>query len=119
VSFFDLFAGIGGFRIALERLGWRCVGWCENDRWCQQTYIANFKPREHGEWFWHDATTLPTERMPEFDMLTAGFPCQAFSIAGRREGFEDARGTLVYEIFRILADSLYETLGILDRRLVE
>lgn len=102
-TFFDLFSGIGGFRLALERLGWECVGWCEIDHWCQQTYIANF-PHAREEFFWPDATTLKTERMPDFDILTAGFPCQAFSIAGKRRGFEDARGTLVYEIFRILRD---------------
>lgn len=101
-TFFDLFAGVGGFRLALEGLGWRCVGWCEVDKFCQTTYRANFDTS--GDWFWPDATTLPTDQMPDFDVLCAGFPCQAFSLAGRRHGFEDARGTLVYEIFRILRD---------------
>jgi len=100
ITFFDLFAGIGGFRLALEGLGWRCVGWCENDRFCQETYRANFDCG--GEFFWADARTLPTDAMPDFDVLCAGFPCQPFSVAGRRRGFEDARGTLFFDIARVL-----------------
>jgi len=99
-TFFDLFAGIGGFRLALERLGWRCAGGCENDRYCNQTYNANFATE--GDWFWEDAAALPAREMPDFDVLCAGFPCQSFSMAGHRRGFEDARGTLIYEIFRVL-----------------
>lgn len=100
ITFFDMFAGIGGFRLALERLGWRCVGWCEADEWCQKTYRANFDTS--GDWFWPDAATMPVGEMPDFDVLCAGFPCQSFSTAGRKGGFEDARGTLVYEVFRVL-----------------
>jgi len=99
-TFFDFLAGIGGFRIALERLGWRCVGWCEIDKFCQRTYRANFDC--DGEFFWEDAKTIPIERIPNFDVLCSGFPCQPFSVSGRRRGFEDARGTLFFEICKVL-----------------
>lgn len=99
-TFFDLFAGVGGFRVGLERLGWSCIGWCEIDKWSQKTYQACFDTSH--DWFWPDARTLPVDQMPSFDVLTAGWPCQSFSIAGERRGFEDTRGTLVYEVFRIL-----------------
>ncbi|MBW2560712.1 MAG: DNA (cytosine-5-)-methyltransferase [Deltaproteobacteria bacterium] len=101
MRFFDLFAGVGGFRLALERLGWECVGWCEVDRFCQRVYRHRWPD---GGWFWGDATTLPTAEMPDFDLLVAGFPCQSWSVAGKRRGFEDARGTLFFEIARVLRD---------------
>ena len=98
-SFFDLFAGVGGFRLGLERAGWRCTGWCEIDKWCQRVYRHRWPD---GGWFWPDARTLDPSAMPDFDFLVGGPPCQAFSIAGKRKGFEDSRGTLWYDCFRIL-----------------
>jgi DNA (cytosine-5)-methyltransferase 1 len=98
-SFIELFAGIGGFRIALQNLGGKCVFASEIDPFCRQTYEINFADTPRG-----DITLIPKEEIPEHDILTAGFPCQAFSIAGRRQGFEDSRGTLFFEIARIIRD---------------
>jgi DNA (cytosine-5)-methyltransferase 1 len=100
-TFFDLFAGVGGFRLGLERAGWRCVGWCEIDKYCQRVYRHRFPD---GGWFWPDATTLDPSAMPGFDFLVAGVPCQAWSVAGKRRGFEDSRGTLWFDCFRILEE---------------
>ena len=95
IRFFDLFSGIGGFREGLQRAGgFTCVGHCEADAYADHNYRVLFDTE--GEWFCNDARNIETERMPDFDLLCAGFPCQAFSIAGRREGFADARGTLVF-----------------------
>jgi len=102
LRFFDCFAGVGGFRLGLERDGMKCVAWCEIDKYNQQTYRANFNIT--GEFFWPDATTLDTETLPGFDVLVAGFPCQSFSTSGHRLGFDDARGTLFFDLVRILRD---------------
>lgn len=98
-KFIDLFAGIGGFRIAMQSLGGKCVFSCEWDREAQKTYLANF-----GEVPFGDITKEQTKKfIPDgFDILCAGFPCQAFSIAGRRGGFEDTRGTLFFDVAEIL-----------------
>lgn len=103
ITFFDLFAGIGGFHIALKRLGWKCVGFCEIDKPCRKTYFVNF-PEMVGKWYCHDARNIKEGELPDFDVLVAGFPCQSFSLAGKRLGFEDTRGTLFFEIVRILKD---------------
>ena len=104
IRFFDLFSGIGGFREGLRRAGgFTCVGHCEVDAYADKNYRLLFDTE--GEWFCNDARTIETERMPDFDLLCAGFPCQAFSIAGKREGFADARGTLFFEIARWLQTS--------------
>ena len=103
IRFFDLFSGIGGFREGLQRAGgFTCVGHCEADAYADHNYRVLFDTE--GEWFCNDARNIETERMPDFDLLCAGFPCQAFSIAGRREGFADARGTLFFEVARLVAD---------------
>ncbi len=99
-TFIDLFAGIGGFRIAMQRLGGRCVYSSEFDSKAQETYFANY-----GEMPFGDITKASTKSyIPEdFDVLCAGFPCQAFSLAGKRLGFKDeTRGTLFFEIEDIL-----------------
>lgn len=98
-KFIDLFCGIGGFHQALSRLGGTCVLACDIDRECRATYERNYglRPEE-------DVTALDTARIPDFDVLCAGFPCQAFSHAGRQGGFSDIRGTLFMEIVRILRD---------------
>jgi len=97
-TFVDLFAGVGGFRIALQNLGGKCVFSSEWDEQAQKTYKANF-----GEIPFGDITTEATKKNipPKFDILCAGFPCQAFSIAGKRGGFEDTRGTLFFDIATI------------------
>lgn len=98
-TFIDLFAGIGGFRIALQSLGGKCVFSSEIDEKSQQTYKANFGDAPFG-----DITKEVTKQyIPDsFDILCAGFPCQAFSIAGKRGGFEDTRGTLFFEVAEII-----------------
>ncbi len=98
-SFIDLFAGIGGFRLAMQNLGGECVFTSEWDKQAKQTYKANFGDRPFG-----DITKESTKNyIPDnFDLLCAGFPCQAFSIAGKRGGFEDTRGTLFFDVAEII-----------------
>jgi len=126
ITFIDLFAGIGGFRLGLERAaredsstrghlpsvdqlntgrGWNkqpsqdfvCIWSCELDKYCETIYKKNF-----GEGFnAHDIRAVNSSTIPDFDLLCSGFPCQSFSIAGKRRGFEDTRGTLFFEICRI------------------
>ncbi|MDY0135990.1 MAG: DNA cytosine methyltransferase [Thiomicrospira sp.] len=97
--FIDLFSGIGGFRIAMQNLGGKCVFSSEWDEQAKKTYEANF-----GEVPFGDLTKEETKKfIPDnFDILCAGFPCQAFSIAGRRGGFEDTRGTLFFDVAEII-----------------
>lgn len=98
-KFIDLFAGIGGFRLALQNLGGKCVFSSEWDKDAKKTYKANF-----GETPFGDITKETTKSfIPDnFDVLCAGFPCQAFSIAGKRGGFEDTRGTLFFDVAEII-----------------
>ena len=98
-TFIDLFAGIGGFRIAMQNLGGKCVYSSEWDHQAKKTYEVNF-----GEVPFGDITKQSNKDfIPEsFDVLCAGFPCQAFSIAGKRGGFEDTRGTLFFDVAQIL-----------------
>src|SRR3989338_6452098 len=98
LKFIDLFAGIGGVRIAFERAGARCVFTSEWDKACQQMYEVNFGDKPVG-----DITKVDAKAIPKHDILAAGFPCQAFSIMGERQGFDDTRGTLFFEVERILA----------------
>lgn len=98
-TFIDLFAGIGGFRIAFQNLGGKCVFSSEWDKYAQQTYEKNF-----GEVPFGDITKINEKEIPHHDILCAGFPCQAFSIAGKRGGFEDTRGTLFFEVARIIKE---------------
>ena len=101
IRFFDMFSGIGGFRTGLERAGgFTCAGHCEIDKHADKAYRAAH-PIKESEVFYDDATTIDPGAMPDFDLLCGGFPCQAFSIAGKRKGFEDARGTLFFEIARV------------------
>jgi|SRR5687767_6641671 len=97
MKFFDLFAGIGGFRLGLERCGHKCISSCEIDRYCVGVYNHNFRESNRP----NDVRKLDATSLPEFDILTAGFPCQSFSVAGQRLGFNDTRGTLFFEIARI------------------
>lgn len=95
--FIDLFAGIGGIRLAFENVGGKCVFSSEWDKYAQDTYEANFGERPQG-----DITKIKPEIIPEHDILLAGFPCQAFSICGDQQGFLDTRGTLFFNIEEIL-----------------
>lgn len=97
-TFIDLFAGIGGFRIGMEKAGFKCVAGCEIDTHACTMYEKNF-----GENPKCDITKVDPVKLPDFDVLCAGFPCQAFSICGQRKGFYDeTRGTLFFDICRIL-----------------
>ena len=93
----DLFSGIGGIRIAFEENGVKCVCSSEIDKYACQTYYDNFKDIPLG-----DISKIDKTDLPEFDILAGGFPCQPFSLGGLRKGFEDARGTLFFEIARLL-----------------
>jgi len=96
-TFIDLFAGIGGIRLAFEEVGGECVFTSEWDKYSQKTYQANY-----GEIPYGDITKILPEEIPSFDILLAGFPCQPFSQAGLKKGFEDTRGTLFFDIARIV-----------------
>lgn len=96
-----MFAGIGGFRAGLTRAGgFQCVGHCEIDKHAEASYRAIHDVRKE-ERYDPDARVIHPNDLPDFDLLCGGFPCQAFSLAGRRKGFEDARGTLFFEIARL------------------
>jgi len=98
-TFVDLFAGIGGFHSAAAKLGGRCVFASEIDAHAQQAYFENYNIRPQG-----DITQIPSGDIPFHDMLFGGFPCQPFSIMGKKQGFADDRGTLFFEIVRVLKD---------------
>lgn len=106
-TFIDLFAGIGGFHLALHSVGGKCVFVSEWDKPARLTYELNFKPLEPEiflkDRFAGDITKVDEKSIPNFDILAAGFPCQPFSIAGYRKGFEDqGRGNLFFDILRII-----------------
>ena len=96
-----MFAGIGGFRTGLSKFGdfFVPVGFCEIDPYARKAYEAIYDTK--GELFFEDARKIVPEELPDIDLVCGGFPCQSFSIAGKRGGFEDARGTLFFEIARI------------------
>lgn len=96
-TFIDLFAGIGGFHYALSSYGAKCLYASEWDKPAQETYFANFGVMPSG-----DITKIAAEEIPPHDILCGGFPCQAFSVSGKQLGFEDTRGTLFFDIARIV-----------------
>lgn len=102
MRFLDLFAGIGGFRTGMEKAGHACIGYVEIDKYARKSYEAMYNTE--GEWTRHDITAVTDsewrELRGEVDIICGGFPCQAFSIAGNRRGFDDTRGTLFFEIAR-------------------
>ena len=101
MKFLDLFAGIGGFRLGMESAGHECIGFCEIDKFARASYKAIHDTK--GEIELHDITAVSDEsirRIGRVDIICGGFPCQAFSIAGNRRGFEDTRGSLFFEIAR-------------------
>ena len=95
-KFIDLFCGIGGFRSALQKQGMKCVFSSDIDKNAQEQYYRNFGERPEG-----DITEIPEKKIPKHDILCAGFPCQSFSISGKKLGVNDDRGRLFYEIVRI------------------
>jgi DNA (cytosine-5)-methyltransferase 1 len=101
IRYLDMFAGIGGFRAGLTRAGgFQCVGHCEIDKYADKSYRAIHEPTKE-ECYYPDARTLDPATLPDFDLLCGGFPCQSFSNAGKRKGFDDARGTLFFELARL------------------
>ena len=105
IKFIDLFCGIGGFRYAVEHVARRrdidseCVFSSDIDIFCQNSYESNFGERPIG-----DITLVSEKNIPDHNLLVAGFPCQPFSIIGKMKGFQDTRGTLFFDIARILAE---------------
>src|SRR5699024_1279251 len=106
MKFIDLFSGIGGFRTGMEMNGHECVAFCEIDKYARQSYKAIYDTE--GEEDGNDITQVSNDDFRSFrgraDVITGGFPCQAFSIAGKRRGFEDTRGTLFFEIARAIKE---------------
>ena len=98
-SFIDLFAGIGGIRLPFQQLGGRCVFTSEWDKFAQKTYLANYGEMPNG-----DITQIHASDIASHDVLLGGFPCQSFSQAGLKQGFSDTRGTMFFEIQRILVE---------------
>lgn len=98
-KFIDLFSGLGGFHIALSASGGQCVFASDIDVPAQKTYYENFGIMPDG-----DITKIDEKNIPDHDIVAAGFPCQAFSIAGKRRGFEDTRGTLFFDVARIIKE---------------
>jgi DNA (cytosine-5)-methyltransferase 1 len=104
MRFLDLFAGIGGFRLGMEQASHHCIGFCEIDKFARRSYKAIHDTSKEVEM--HDITSVSDEFIQSLgpvDILCGGFPCQAFSIAGKRQGFSDTRGTLFFEIARFAA----------------
>lgn len=125
MTFIDFFAGIGGFRLGMEMAGHTCVGHCEIDKYADMSYrmmhTCTDRQRKHlsymkmadiqkeirkekylnGEWYADDIRTVEPADLPEADVYCFGFPCQSFSIAGARRGFDDTRGTLFFEVMRL------------------
>ena len=102
IKYFSMFSGIGGFELGIENSDYEfeCVGYSEIDKYARSIYERHFPNHIN----YGDATKIDTSTLPDFDLLVGGFPCQAFSIAGKRRGFDDTRGTLFFEIARILQD---------------
>lgn len=99
MKYLSLFSGIGGFELGIKvatKNNWRCVGYSEIDKHAIKIYEKHFNHKNFG-----DIKKIKAEKLPDFDILIGGFPCQAFSIAGRRQGFQDTRGTLFFDIARI------------------
>ena len=97
LRFYDLFSGIGGFHLGLKRAGHECVGACEKEDWKRAVYSRHFP----GIRIDKDAKAIDTGSLPDFEILCGGFPCQAFSVAGNREGLADPRGDICFEVSRI------------------
>ena len=99
IKMIDLFSGIGGIRLAFENNGAQCVCSSEIDKSACHTYYENFNDKPLG-----DVSKLGKGDFPHFDILAGGFPCQPFSLGGMRKGFNDTRGTLFFEVARILKE---------------
>lgn len=99
IEFIDLFCGIGGIRLGMEEAGLKCIFSCDINEDCQKTYFENFKELPKG-----DIKSVDEKAIPDHQILCAGFPCQPFSISGKQKGFADTRGTMFFEICRIIKE---------------
>ena len=99
IKYLDMFSGIGGFKLAFDNAGFKSIGFCEIDSNSRSLYKEYFDTNKELEI--HDATKIKPDELPDFDIFVGGFPCQAFSIAGKRQGFEGSRGSLIFDIIRI------------------
>ena len=104
LSFLDICSGIGGGRLGLELAGMRCVGYCDTSKLAVRTY--NLMHNTESEPYFYNVKNIKSEKLPLFDLLIAGFPCQTFSVMGRKEGFSDSRGQIIFHIARILRETL-------------
>ena len=104
ITFLDLFSGIGGFRLGLERAGHECVGHCEIDKYANASYNAIHEPKE-GEWYGEDITKVSAKELPRADIWCFGFPCQDISIAGKQKGVRiGTRSGLFYSVTALLRE---------------
>ena len=106
MKFIDIFAGIGGFHSGLTKAGMECVGWCEQDKYAQQSYRALYPT--NNLWFSPDVRALNGTEMPYADLWCGGFPCQSVSIAGLKHGMENTRSGLFYQITRLLNETKHK-----------
>jgi len=102
-TFIDLCAGIGGGRLGLEQIGLTCVGYSDTSRLAKTTY--NLMHDTTGEEFYYNLKKIKCDKLPNYDFLIAGFPCQTFSVIGRKDGFSDNRGQIIFHLARILQES--------------
>lgn len=100
-TFIDFFAGLGGFTAGLSQAGFRCIGYCEKDKYAVKSYRAIHLPTEK-EWYSEDITTLAPNDIPYADGWTAGFPCQDVSVSGNQIGIDGQRSGLFFEIIRLI-----------------
>lgn len=101
IKFMDFCAGIGGGRLGLTKNGFECIGFSEIDKIAEKTYRTFFGDEEKN---WGDLTQIDTTELPNFDIMIGGFPCQTFSVVGKRAGFEDERGQIIYHLIKILKE---------------
>lgn len=102
-TFLDICSGIGGGRLGLELAGMHCVGYCDTSRLSVQTY--KLLHNAESEPYFYNVRTIKTEKIPHYDVLIAGFPCQSFSVIGRKDGFNDSRGQIIFHICRLLRET--------------
>lgn len=104
ITFIDLFCGIGGFRLGMEKAGHICLGHCEIDKFAKKSYTAMHNIKK-GEWYAEDITKVRAEEMPKADCWCFGFPCQNISVAGAREGLQGEQSVLFFEVIRLLEET--------------